>query len=129
MAKNGGPYVFGKQLTEIDVRLYATLIRFDTAYHQHYKCNLGELRHAYPVLDNWMKGLYWNHTDFKATTDFRHIKESYTKSHYDVNPKGITPLGPWPDIEVDVQSDWSLLKPGRIDHPKVLEYAVKQSSK
>jgi len=76
LSKNGGPYVLGSELTELDLRLYPTLIRFDTVYVQHFKCNLGTIRHDYPVLNEWMKNLYWNVPGFKETTDFRHIKEN-----------------------------------------------------
>ncbi|RMY42207.1 hypothetical protein D0866_00083 [Hortaea werneckii] len=122
---NGGPYLLGKKMTEIDVRAYATLIRFDPVYVQHFKCNLGIIRYNYPVLNNWLKHMYWDHEAFKSTTDFRQIKENYTKSHYDVNPKAITPLGPYPDIEGHYESDWSKLKPGRIDMPEVVEWEKK----
>lgn len=117
-------------MTELDVRAYATLIRFDTVYVQHFKCNLGILRYNYPVLNNWMKGLYWGDTGsaggdgrdvWKNTTDIRHIKENYTKSHADINPLAITPVGPWPSIEKGYEADWSKLKPGEIDMPEVLK--------
>lgn len=120
--RNGGPYILGKEMTELDVRTYASLIRFDTVYVQHFKCNLGEVRHCYPVLNNWLKNLYWNHPEFKNTTNFKHIKENYTKSHHDINPKAITPVGPWPSIESGYESDWSKLRPGEIDMPAVLEH-------
>ncbi|EIN03950.1 hypothetical protein PUNSTDRAFT_55793 [Punctularia strigosozonata HHB-11173 SS5] len=112
--ENGGPYVLGKELTEVDLRLYPTLIRFDTVYVQHFKCNLGTIRHNYPVLNNWMKNLYWNVRGFKETTDFKHIKENYTKSHYDINPKAITPMGPIPDIEEGYEANWSKITPGGV---------------
>lgn len=121
-SKNGGPYILGKHMTEVDVRVYATLIRFDTVYVQHFKCNLGMLRYSYPVLNNWLKNMYWNHEAYKNTTDFRHIKENYTKSHHDINPKAITPVGPWPDIEKGFEEDWSKLRVGSVDMPEVLEY-------
>ena len=122
IAHGKGPYVLGSTMTELDIRAYATLIRFDTVYVQHFKCNLGMIRYSYPVLQNWLKGLYWDHAEFRDTTDFRHIKENYTKSHFDINPKAITPVGPWPDIDQGFESDWSKLKPGRITMPEVLEY-------
>ncbi len=60
VAENGGPYILGEALTELDIRAYATIIRFDTIYVQHFKCNLGTIRHDYPQLNNWLRNLYWN---------------------------------------------------------------------
>lgn len=68
--------MLGAHLTELDIRLYATLIRFDTVYVQHFKCNLGTIRHDYPVLNAWLTHLYWKVPGFKETTDFKHIKEN-----------------------------------------------------
>ncbi|KAK4561519.1 hypothetical protein LTR86_004837 [Recurvomyces mirabilis] len=123
--QNGGPYILGKHLTELDVRAYATIIRFDPVYVQHFKCNLGMIRYSYPVLHNWLKGMYWNHAEARSTTDFRHIKDNYTKSHHDINPLAITPMGPWPNIDKDYESDWSKIEPGCIDMPEVLDWEKK----
>jgi len=117
LSKNHGPYVLGSEITELDIRLFPTLIRFDTVYVQHFKCNLGTIRHDYPLLNEWMKNLYWNVPGFKETTDFKHIKENYTKSHGDINPKAITPMGPIPDIESGVEKDWSKIKAGGVKLP------------
>lgn len=125
LAENGGPYILGKELTEVDMRLYPTIIRFDTVYVQHFKCNLGTIRHDYPLLNNWLKNLYWNVKGFKESTDFKHIKENYTKSHWDINPKAITPMGPFPDVEEGDVEDLSKLKPGGVKMPAVLEYENK----
>lgn len=46
----------------------------------------------------------------------------YTKSHPDINPKAITPLGPYPDVEGGVERDWAKLIVGGVKHPAVLEY-------
>ncbi|KAL4865908.1 hypothetical protein BDV12DRAFT_210789 [Aspergillus spectabilis] len=119
---NGGPFILGSELTELDVTVYVTLIRFDTVYVQHFKCNLGTIRHDYSTLSNWVKGVYWGVEAARDTTDFRHIKENYTKSHYDINPKAITPLGPFPDVEEGVERDWARLRVGGVRHPDVLEF-------
>jgi len=73
---NGGPYILGGQITELDLLAYPTIVRFDTVYAQHFKTNLGSIRHDYPVLNNWLKGLYWRVPGFKESTDFKHIKEN-----------------------------------------------------
>lgn len=73
---NGGPFILGKQLTELDLLAYPTLVRFDVVYVQHFKTNLGMVRHDYPVLNNWLKNMYWNVQGCKESTDFRHIKEN-----------------------------------------------------
>lgn len=49
----------------------------------------------------------------------------YTKSHGDINPLAITPLGPYPDVEEGYEADWSKLKPGKVAHPLVLEMQSK----
>lgn len=91
-------YAVGNQLTEADVRLYTTIVRFDPVYVQHFKCNFTTIRDGYPHIHLWLRNLYWNHDAFKLTTDFDHIKLHYTRSHVRINPLGITPLGPKPDI-------------------------------
>ncbi|GMG20026.1 unnamed protein product [Ambrosiozyma monospora] len=94
----GEHYLLGDKLTEADIRLYVTIVRFDPVYHQHFKCNLGSIRHDYPHIHQWLRELYWKNDEFKSTTHFDHIKFHYTKSHPNINPFGITPLGPVPNI-------------------------------
>ncbi|RQM08251.1 hypothetical protein DH86_00001446 [Scytalidium sp. 3C] len=108
ISNNGGPFILGKQLTEVDLRAYATIVRFDTIYVQHFKCNLGTIRHDYP-------NLYWNVPGFRESTDFKHIKENYSKSHGDINPLAITPMGPIPNVESGVEEDVKKLRVGFID--------------
>jgi putative glutathione S-transferase len=97
-SQKGGPYYFGEHISEADVRLYTTIVRFDAVYHQHFKCNLREIRSGYPALHKWVRNLYWKVPAFGETTEFTHIKKHYTKSHQQINPLSITPLGPVPDI-------------------------------
>lgn len=104
---SAGPYYFGAHITEADVRLYTTIVRFDPVYVQHFKCNLKDIRSGYPHLHRWVRNLYWTEEAFGGTTQFEHIKKHYTKSHPQINPNGITPLGPEKDIlglEEEVES-------------------------
>ena len=81
LSKNADPYYYGKEITEADVRLYTTIIRFDPVYVQHFKCNIRDIRSGYPHLHKWVRNLYWNVPAFGETTEFEHIKGHYTKSH------------------------------------------------
>ncbi|GLB42162.1 putative glutathione S-transferase [Lyophyllum shimeji] len=94
----GKDYLVGNHLTEADVRLFATAIRFDIVYVGHFKCNLRTIRDGYPAIHRWMQQLYWNNDAFKATTDFDHIKTHYYWSHTFLNPHRVVPVGPVPHI-------------------------------
>ena len=97
-ASHASPYYFGSNITEADVRLYTTIVRFDPVYVQHFKCNIRDIRSGYPKLHDWLRKLYWDIPAFGETTQFEHIKKHYTKSHKQINPFSITPVGPVPDI-------------------------------
>ncbi|KAI9733861.1 MAG: hypothetical protein M1834_002516 [Cirrosporium novae-zelandiae] len=111
--KNDKHFLLGERMTEVDIKAYTTLVRFDTVYVQHFKLNVGTIRHNYPKLNRYLKHIYWRIPGFKETTDFRQIKESYTKSHPNINPKEITPLGPIPSVESWTEEDeaWKLVCP------------------
>ena len=98
LASHANPYYFGSQITEADIRLYTTIIRFDPVYVQHFKCNIRDIRSGYPHLHRWVRRLYWEVPAFGETTQFEHIKKHYTKSHKQINPHSVTPVGPVPDV-------------------------------
>lgn len=91
-------FLIGNQLTESDIRLYTTIVRFDPVYHGHFKCNYRTIRDGYPLMHRWLQNLYWKHPEFKDTTDFDHIKTHYYWSHPHINPTRVIPLGPIPNI-------------------------------
>lgn len=92
----GRKYLFGDRLTEADVRLFTTLVRFDPVYVGHFKCNLRRIA-DYPNLYRFLKTLY-NHPGVAETVNFTHIKNHYYQSHRTINPTGIVPLGPVIDL-------------------------------
>ncbi|KAG1767762.1 glutathione S-transferase [Suillus occidentalis] len=92
-------YLVGNTLTEADIRLFVTTIRFDPVYVGHFKCNLRDIRHGYPNIYLWMRKLYWNNDAFKSSTKFDHIKEHYYWSQTLVNPSRVVPAGPVLHIE------------------------------
>ena len=85
-------YLCGTVLTEADIRLFTTLVRFDAVYAGHFKCNLRRLV-DYPNLWGYTRDIY-QHAGVAETVNLRHIKNHYYQSHRGVNPTGIVPAGP-----------------------------------
>ncbi|WP_432026024.1 glutathione S-transferase family protein [Streptomyces sp. 1222.5] len=88
----GQRYLVGDTLTEADVRLFTTLVRFDAVYHGHFKCNRWKLAEN-RVLWAYARDLFQT-PGFGDTVDFDHIKRHYYQVHTGINPTGIVPLGP-----------------------------------
>ncbi|CAI9090541.1 OLC1v1025340C1 [Oldenlandia corymbosa var. corymbosa] len=84
-------YLCGETITEADIRLFVTLIRFDEVYAVHFKCNKKLLR-EYPNLFNYTKDIF-QIPGMSSTVNMEHIKKHYYGSHPSINPFGIIPQG------------------------------------
>ena len=89
------PFLVGEQITEADIRLFTTLLRFDAFYYGHFKCNLRRLV-DFPNLWSYARDLY-QRPGFGETVDFDHIKRHYYMTHDQINPTRIVPKGPLVD--------------------------------
>lgn len=89
-------YLLGSRLTEADVRLFTTGVRFDLVYYSHFKCNIKQWR-DFPNLFSWLKDVY-QLPGIEQTVDLGEIKRHYYHSMHWVNPSGIVPLGPTIDL-------------------------------
>ncbi|QLD86379.1 glutathione S-transferase family protein [Natronomonas halophila] len=96
-------YLVGDRLTEADIAMYTTLVRFDEVYHTHFMCNHKLIR-EYDNLWPYLRDLYQT-AGFGETTHMDHIKEHYYTTHPDVSPKRIIPMGPDPDFEAPHDRD------------------------
>ena len=80
------------QLTEADICLFPTLVRFDLVYVVHFKCNLRRII-DYPNLQSFVERMI-DLPGVKETCHWHHIKAHYFWSHQNLNPYRIIPLGP-----------------------------------
>jgi putative glutathione S-transferase len=85
-------YLMGDRVTEADVRLFTTLVRFDVVYHNHFRTNRNKLTEL-PHLWRYARDLYAQ-PGFGDTVDVDHIKRHYYLTHRALNPSGIVPAGP-----------------------------------
>ena len=98
----GQRYLIGDAMTEADIRLVTTLLRFDIVYVGHFKCNIRRIA-DYPALSAYLADLFA--LDAVAST-FRpdHIKSHYYRSHPWINPTGIVPVGPATELVEPIPS-------------------------
>ena len=96
-------YLAGDRLTEADIAMFTTLVRFDNVYHTHFMCNVQYIR-EYDNLWPYLRDLY--QTDGVAeTVNMDHIREHYYTTHPDVNPHRIVARGPDLDFEAPHDRD------------------------
>jgi glutathionyl-hydroquinone reductase len=91
-------WLCGARLTEADVRLFTTLVRFDAVYYSHFKCNLKRLV-DYPRLWRYTRRFYAL-PGVARTVDLGEIKAHYYRSMKELNPGGIVPRGPRIDFRL-----------------------------
>jgi putative glutathione S-transferase len=85
-------YLCGDELTEADVCLFTTLIRFDAVYFSHFKCNWRRVQ-DFTNLCQYVRELY-QLPGIAGTCRFDDIKRHYYTSHPEIDPRGIVPFGP-----------------------------------
>lgn len=89
-------YLTGNQLTEADLRLWTTLIRFDAVYLTHFKCDRRRIS-DYLNLSGYLRDIY-QLPGIAETVDFAHIRHHYYRSHPTLNPHAIISIGPEQDL-------------------------------
>jgi glutathionyl-hydroquinone reductase len=94
-------FLCGDALTEADIRLFTTLVRFDSVYHGHFKCNIRRIT-DYKNLWAYTRDIF-QLPGIAGTVDFGHIKRHYYMSHRRINPTGIVPVGP--SLDFDAPAD------------------------
>lgn len=87
-----GPFLLGEEQTEVDWRLFCTLVRFDAVYVGHFKCNIRRIV-DYPRIQAYLRRLLAI-PGVKETVRLDHIKNHYYRTHEELNPSGIVPTGP-----------------------------------
>ncbi|KAE8146568.1 glutathione S-transferase [Aspergillus avenaceus] len=100
------PYLFGEGITDPDIRLFTTIVRFDVAYYMVFRCSIRTIRHGYPNIDRWMRRLYWDNSEktrgaFRDTTALHIYKPGYLATllrNQGFKGEMIVPAGPVPDI-------------------------------
>ncbi|WP_038903261.1 glutathione S-transferase family protein [Dickeya zeae] len=90
-------YLTGEHLTEADIRLWTTLIRFDPVYHTHFKCDKRRIS-DYPNLYGYLRDIY-QLPGIAETVNLEHIRHHYYRSHGTINPHGIISVGPEMDLD------------------------------
>jgi len=101
-------YLAGDRLTEADICMFTTLVRFDHVYHTHFMCNK-QFIHQYENLWPYLRDLYTT-PGVASTVRMDHIKEHYYTTHPDVTPTRIIATGP--DIDFEAEHDRSELPGG-----------------
>ena len=96
-------YLVGNTLTEADLRLWTTLVRFDAVYATHFKCDRKRIR-DYPNLEGLLRDIH-QLPGVADTVWMDHIRHHYFRSHKTLNPYGIVSIGPAPAFDAPHDRD------------------------
>ncbi|KAK9450635.1 glutathione S-transferase [Limtongia smithiae] len=103
LMSDGREFVLGSRMTEVDIRLFVTLIRFDAAYFTLFRTNIRMIRYGYPRLERWLLHLFYDMpTIFQETTFIEQFKKGYATT----KPDSVTPAGPLPLIMPRSSVEW-----------------------
>ncbi|KAB7647898.1 glutathione S-transferase family protein [Polymorphobacter fuscus] len=108
-------WLVGPAMTEADIRLFTTLVRFDAVYVGHFKCNVRRIA-DYPALERYLERMLAVPA-IAATVHLDHIMTHYYASHRDLNPSGIVPAGPdlpWAKMVDGSKSQRNATPPARL---------------
>ncbi|EQC35326.1 glutathione S-transferase [Saprolegnia diclina VS20] len=94
-------WLVGNTLTEADIRLFTTILRFDPVYHGHFKCNLKTISHDYPNLLQHARRVF-QLDGVAETVNMTHIKRHYYMSHLQINPFAVVSAWNGPDLSTPV---------------------------
>ena len=89
-----------KELSEADVRLFMTLIRFDPVYVVYFKTNLRMIK-DFVHLRDYVLDILATYPEVARSVNMDHIRTHYFCSHPKLNAYAIIPLGPepwWQDV-------------------------------
>lgn len=98
-------FLLGDSYTLADWRLLTTLLRFDSVYYVHFKCNVWRIV-DYPNLWAYTRDLL-SVPGVRQTLDIEAVKRHYYTTHPQINPTRIIPVGP--AIDWDAPQDRALL--------------------
>jgi putative glutathione S-transferase len=101
-------YLVGDSLTEADICMFTTLVRFDQVYHTHFMCNKRFI-HQYEHLWPYLRDLYQT-PGVAETVNIDHIRDHYYRTHPNVNPNRI--VAPGPELDFDAPHDRDALPGG-----------------
>lgn len=99
------PWLVGDRITEADLRLFPTLLRFDPVYHVHFKCSIKRLV-DYPSLLDHTRAIY-QIPGVVDTINMLEVRQHYFGSHGTINPHGIVAAEPATlDLGAPSERDW-----------------------